>query len=511
MKLTKRIISLLMAVLMLCSGMVVTAFADGETTEGDTTTTTPAVEVVKHTLNKDNCYVNVENVEIVVKAATAKVNGEDQDIVFTATQSDDASKTLRGLKDPETGDTIFTNPTTGKTYSIIGKVTINGLDYGASNKFDVKVLKSQNAPAVTSPKKVTSIKIELNSVSGCEYRIEKDGEWKAWQTTTVFENLNPGTAYKIEMRYKETATHYASAAVSLTVKTLEKAGTNYPDEIFLVDKTDKTITVAAYEKIVVEHEDGSYYYFEEAKDVEYSIDDGKTWQVTGAFTGLKADTTYTIVSRYTHDKTVQEANPSSLPKEFITNARESYPADLKKCTFKADDGNNYANEAISFTVVADTAPAKYEAQYGDTKYVPVYYTVSGLSGAFYFNPSKDGKTYTASFVPGDANADKKVEVTVYYQKQKCHGEDDNGKAVWSDAGEIEKKTYKVQVGEVHTFFTDVRDFFLGIFNALFNTIPGTINGWLSGFDFNGVLKGASGLLDMLGGVDLGGLTGTTTK
>ncbi len=504
MKLTKRIISLLMAVLMLCSGMVVTAFADGETTEGDTTTTAPALEIIKHTLNKDNCKVDVENLEIVVKAAKAKVNGEDQDIIFTAVQADDNTKTLRGLKDPATGDTIFTNPTTGKIYNIIGIVTVNGLDYAASNKFEVKVLKSQNAPAVPSPKKVDSESIELNSVSGCEYRIEKNGEWSAWQATAVFTGLKAGTAYKVEMRYKETATHYASAAVSLTVVTLKKAGTETPDEIFLVDKTEKTLSVEAYEDYI--DENGELYY-DIAEDVEYSIDSGKTWQATGVFAGLKADTTYIIIARYTHDKTVQEANPASEPKEFITNARESYPADLKKCTFKAADGDNYANEAINFTVIADTAPAKYEAQYGDTRYVPAYYTVSGLSGVFYFNnPSKDGKTYTASFIPGDANANKKVEVTVYYQKQKCHGENDNGKAVWSDAGEIEKKTYKVNVGEVHNFFTDVKNFFLGIFNALFNTIPAAINGWLSGFDFSGVMEGASGLLE-----GLGGLTGTASK
>ena len=64
MKLTKRIISLIMAMLMLCSGMVVTAFADGETTEGGTTTVAPVVEVVKHTLNANNCYVDIANVEI---------------------------------------------------------------------------------------------------------------------------------------------------------------------------------------------------------------------------------------------------------------------------------------------------------------------------------------------------------------------------------------------------------------------------------------------------------------
>lgn len=491
MKLTKRIISLIMAMLMLCSGMVVTAFADGETTK-------------PYTITENNCKVDVEKVRIIVTAATVVLNeGEEAvKIEFTAIEkNNDKAEALEANYDKD-GNTIFPYPVTGKTYIVEGFV--NGTS--VTNKFEIEVLNSQAAPAAPVAKKVTSTSIEINSVSTCEYRID-GGDWQA---SNVFTDLEPSTAYKIEMRYKKSATHYASDAVAITVRTLNPAGTNYPDEIFLVDKTEKTLTVEAQEKHIVEHEDGYYYYYTVAEDVEYSIDNGKTWQTTGAFTGLKADTTYIIVARYTHDKTVQEANPASEPKEFITNARENYPADLKKCTFKADDGDNYANESISITVVADTAPAKYDAQYGDTRYVPVGYTVSGLTDTFKFvNPSKDGKTYTSTFVPGDANANKTVEVKVYYQKEKCHGEDDNGNAVWESAGEIETKTYKVKVGEVHTFFTDVKNFFLDVFNALFNTIPAAINEWLGGFDFNGAMEGISGLLDMLGGMDLGGLTGET--
>ena len=84
--------------------------------------------------------------------------------------------------------------------------------------------------------------------------------------------------------------------------------------------------------------------------------------------------------------------------------------------------------------------------------------------------------------------------------------EENGEAVWIAVSEYEVKSYKVNVGEVHNFFTDVKNFFLGIFNALFNTIPAVINGWLSGFDFSGVMEGAAGLLE-----GLGGLTGTTNK
>lgn len=482
MKLTKRILSLLMAMLMLCSGMAVNAFAAGETED-------------LYTLNADNCYVDIENVEIVVKAAKVTIDGTEYDVDFTATQADDATKTLRALKDTA-GNTIFTNPVTGKSYKILGTVTVGTSETIATNTFKVEVLKSKNAPSAPVAKKVTANSIEVSTVSGCEYRINGG----KWVTTPVFSGLEAATAYKIEMRYAKTTTHYASPASSITVKTLKAASNKVPDDIRLTDKTDKTLTVAAYQKVTVDEKEA----YIAAENVEFSINGGKTWQATGTFTGLKADTTYQVIARYTHDATTEEANPATAPKEFITNARESYPADIKKCSVKASDGDNYANESISITVSADTAPHKYDAQYGDTRYRPAYYTYTGNSEPLKFS-TKDHKTYTASFVPGEANANKTIEVKVYFVKEKCLGELD-GEAVWAQVGESEIKTCKVKVGEVHNFFTDVKNFFLGIFDALFNTIPGAINGWLKDFDFSGAIKGLTGLLEGLKGLDLGGTT-----
>lgn len=495
MKLTKRIISLLMAMLMLFSGMAVTAFADGEST--------------KYILNATNCYVDVENVEIVVKAAKITIDGTEYDIVFSATQTDDTEKTLRGLKDTDTGDTIFTNPVTGKKYKIEGTVKVGETEHRVADAFVVEVLNSKSAPSTPVAEKVTSTSIKIKSDSGCEYRIKIDGEWKDWQDSNTFTGLEPDTSYAIQKRYKKTATHYASAPTSenFSITTLVATDGVAPDDIRLVDKTDKALTVAAYKKVVAE--DGSVTYTE-VKDVQFSKDAGKTWQNTGEFTGLKADTPYQIVARYIHDASSEEANPASTPKEFITNARESYPADIKKTTFKASEGDNYANEYIDITVTADTTTSqKYNAQYGDTRYVPKYYTVTGLEGELYFT-SKDGKTFTASFLPGEANANNTVEVKVYFAKEKCLGEVD-GVAKWEKVGDYEVKSYKVEVGEVHNFFTDVKNFFLGIFDALFNTIPAKINELLKDFDLTGMLNGLNEFLKTLEGVDLGGLTGGTQK
>ncbi len=471
MKLTKRIISLFMAMLMLCSGMVVTAFAEAAT--------------YPYTLNKDNCYVQTDKVRIFVEAASLTQDGEELEIEFTAIEKGNTQAEPLEANYDKDGNTIFPYPATGKTYIVKGSVYNGETSTPVTNEFEVKVLNAKNAPTAPVAKKITATSIEISAVSGCEYRI--DG--KAYQTSNVFTGLTPDTFYKIEMRYAETSTHYASPAATLSVKTLKTADpANKADVPVLLNKTESTITV------------------KEIDGVEFSINDGATWQASGVFTGLKADTTYTVIARKVYDDKVQEANPTSDPAHFITNARAVYPADIKKCSVTLSDGDNYANEKIKVTVNADTAPNKYEAQYGDTKYVPTYYKVTGYTDTFEFNPSADGKVYTSDFIPGEGNANKEITVTVYFQKMKCRGEDENGKALWINEGEPETKTAKVKVGEVHNFFTDVKNFFLGIFDALFNTIPAAISDMLKGFDLSGLLNGLNDLLKGLEGMDLGALT-----
>lgn len=459
MKLTKRILSLLMAVLMLCSGMAVTAFA--------------ANELVDYELNIEAKTLEIEKLVD---------NATDWNISFTTSPATVAAPTLL----TETEEAFFyCNLVYGTTYTATVVAVIDGAS--SIQTLNIKLLKQANAPAAPVPKKVTSTTIEIGNVSGCEYRI--DGG--AWGSKTVFENLAPGSAHTIEMRTKETSTTYASPASSVTVKTLSLATKGIPEQPVFVDKTNKTITVM------------------EIEGVEFSIDNGKTWQESGEFTGLKSDTTYPIIARYTFDETVQEPNPACAPVEIRTNTRASYPAELKNCKFTASEGENYANQSIAISVTADVAANYYDTQYGDTKYVPAYFTVGSSTVENNFT-SSDGKVFKASFVPGESNANTKLAINVYFNKMKCIGEDENGDAKWVVAGEIESKTYYVNVGENYTIFTDVRNFFLQIFDFLFNALPGAINDLIKDFDLAGTLEGLNDLFKALEGVDLGGLTGGAT-
>lgn len=455
MKLTKRIISLLMAMLMLCSGMAVTAFAENATEE---------VKLAEAVLNIEARTLELKKI---VTAETWKVE-------FTTSPNTVAAPTLM----TETEESFFyCNLEYGTTYT--AKVTADE----AIQSLEIKLLKQSKTPAAPVAKKITSSSIEIGNVSGCEYKISDSD----WGDAVVFTKLTPNTAYTIEMRVKATETSYASAASSITVKTLKEADPEYiPAAPSLVNKTDTSLVL------------------KEEKNVEFSIDGGKTWQENGTFSGLKADSTYSVIARYTFDAKEQDPNPSTLPVQFITNERANYFADLAKNKFSASNGDNYANETVSFTITIDVATSKYSAQYGDTKYVPAYYTIGDSTEPKSFSPSNDGKTFKASFIPGDENADKNLAIKVYYEKQMCYGEKD-GEPDWRATGEVEVKTYRVKIGEVHTTLTDIKGFFLEIFNVLFNTIPAAINDMLKGFDLSGFMSVLNELLGALNSADLGGL------
>lgn len=468
MKLTKRILSFVMAALMLFSCMAVSASADSETT------------------------VTLVETELDMEARTLKLNklvtASGWDVSFEMSPTTTAAPTLL----TETDEAFFyCNLVSGTTYNITVIAVVEGVPM--TQKIPLKLLKSQNAPSTPVPKKITTTSIEVNVVSGCEYRcVEKGGDFSS---STTFSNLLPGTYYTIEMRYKETSTHYASPVSTTTIRTLALPSEGVPTlpeiEYFLVDKTNNSITVM------------------EIDGVEFSIDDGDNWQVSGHFSGLTADTTYAVIARFKFDESVQAPNPACAPVEIRTNVRESYPASINNCKFAASEGENYANQPISIAVTADT-PAKYhDTQFGDTKYIPAYYTIDDDPTPKLFT-SSDGKVFKATFTPGDAKANKKISINVYYNKMKCVGEETDGDAKWIVDGKEESKTYYVQVGESYTSATKFRDFFLEIFNFLFNTIPAKINELIKGIDLNSIMGGMNEIFKMLGDISGEGVSGGGT-
>lgn len=466
MKLTKRILSFIMAALMLFSCMAVTASADGAT-----------VNLVETQLDMNARTLTLKKL----------VSASGWDVSFSTDPSTTAAPTLL----TETDEAFFyCNLVTGTKYIITVIAVVDSVPM--TQTIELKLLNSQNAPSTPVPKKITTDSIEINVVAGCEYRcVEKGGDFS---NETTFTGLEPGTYYTIEMRYKETSTHYASPVSTATIRTLSLPDDGVPSlpriEEFLVDKTNNSITV------------------KEMDGVEYSIDGGKNWQVSGHFTKLNPDTTYAIIARFRFDPSVQAPNPSCAPVEIRTNVRASYPADLKNCVLAASEGEKYANQAIAIAVTADTPADYHDTQFGDTKYVPQYYTIDDSPTKYYFT-SSDGRVFKSSFVPGDAKANKKVSINVYFNKMKCVGEKADGDASWIVDGKEESKTYYVQVGESYTVFTRIRDFFGKVFNIFFNVIPGAIAGLIKGVDMDKIMGGLGNLTEILGALSGNGGTGGT--
>lgn len=455
---SKRMLSLLMAMLMLCSGMAVAFAAEAETAlvsaeldeEAGTLTITKLVEAEEWAF------------DISYSPATAK------------------EPTILGKTEDETF--YYVNLDNGVTYTVSVSAKVDGAL--KTQKIVEKILTKAATPAAPVPTKITANTITINSVSGCEYMLKtKAGEEVfAWGSKTTFDGLDANTEYVIYIRVKAVADKsHASDAASIGVTTL-LAPKGQAAAPVLADKTETSITVNAVN-------------VPEGETVEFSINNGSTWQTAGKFTGLKKDTAYTIVARYTYNKDTQEASPVSDALQVKTSARAGYTADLKNTTFKVD-GSNYANESMTLVVTADVPANMIELQYGDTKIVPVKFSYD--NGENKYGPSSsDGKTYKFSFVPGVENANSKMEVVVYFTEYKYNGSE------WVESRPL-TKVYDVEIGANNDFFNKLKEGFESFLNILLNTIPGYINDF---FNSDAIGKGMDFFTNLIKNLDMDAILG----
>lgn len=407
---SKKTLSLIMALLMICSAAVFSASAADEA---------PA---------KPEYVLDPVEKTIVVKTPA-------DGAVITIEPADKAKEATQG------GDILFFNLVYGTEYTITA--TLNE----KTETVTVKLLEVQATPAAPVCEKRTATSLKVSKVSGCEYKItDTEGNpvnGSDWSETVLFENLEPETFYVIYARKAAVADkYYASDAASVSVKTLAAGKAEATAKPVLEDKTNTTITVKA------------------VSGVEYSIDGGKTWQTSGDFKNLKANTSYTIVAREMFDASEQEANPVSEGLTVITNSRASYDASITRCTFKAQDGKRYANENVKITVTGDAPADLNTVQYGDTMYAPASFEAAGTKAEF-VGTTKVG---TGTFLPGEANANKNVVVAVTYNKLKYVG---NG---WEKVGEVTEK-YTVSIGPVNNTLTKIKEGLETVLNFLLNTVP----------------------------------------
>lgn len=133
-----------------------------------------------------------------------------------------------------------------------------------------------DAPEAPVVERTASTSITVQAEDGQEYSIDNG---LTWQPSGTFTGLTPDTTYQIVARYAETETLLASAASSPISATTTSAAPDTPEAPVLEDLTAVSITVKA------------------VAGLEYSIDNGLTWQDEGVFPYLKPNTSYSIRCR----------------------------------------------------------------------------------------------------------------------------------------------------------------------------------------------------------------------
>ncbi|GAA6407237.1 hypothetical protein K040078D81_13540 [Blautia hominis] len=206
----------------------------------------------------------------------------------------------------------------------------------------------KKVPAATPAKpellEKTDSSIKINALAGQEYSIDNDN---TWVSDGVFNNLAPASDYRIITRVLETSTSSMSAVSEPLNVTTDKSAVAAPAKPALQKVTVDSITV------------------ESVKGQEYSIDNGKSWQDNGVFSGLKPASEYEIITRVKETEVGYASKNSEAlkvttkektePKKTVTKKEDEKKTDTKKENTAAVKTGDTANTGLWILLITLSA------------------------------------------------------------------------------------------------------------------------------------------------------------
>lgn len=254
---------------------------------------------------------------------------------------------LSGIVNSSSAALTFTDVSSkyrGLQYTVQGRFGDESKTFYIGDAFFAQSLDAfkavHSAPDAPAIKNLTETSIELEAQTGVLYAIEKGGVKSEFGSTTLFEGLEEGTAYKIYSKFSSPAAKKEKETI-ITTKGL-------------VAPVVKEVT---HNSIKIEVVEGQ----------EYSIDGATSWNTTGEFTDLEDATVYTVITRMiTTPEVTKETKVAtkSEPYSFIKGSGAYYAYQIPDDVTALNSGNGYINS----TVTGESYPVE---SIDSTKYVAI--------------------------------------------------------------------------------------------------------------------------------------------